>query len=576
MDSRIHTLFKKYWGHPQLHTAQKKVIEAVLKGRDVLAILPTGAGKSLCFQLATLCKPGLALVICPLVALMQEQVARLQQKGIPAASLEASLPNTEVQWLLEQARNNRIKCLYLSPERLRQEIFLQEVTHLPINLLVVDEAHCVSTWGQDFRPAYGRIGAVRKHLARCPLLALTATAPNAVQQDIIHFLQMQDTFLIKRSLLHPSLSYSVFLTKQKIQKLTEILAAVPGPALIYVPTRHSCAEWSKHLQQAGLSAQGYHAGLPAQQKNRLAQQWMTNKTRILVTTNALSMGMDKADLSLVIHVYVPESLTAYYQETGRAGRRNQKAYAVLLYDDEDIKQAQQLAQLRIPNETFTRRVYQALGNYHKIAVGSGAYYTSNFDFDHFTHTYRLPRKETHYALQRLLCEEQIQLTESRYGPSKIRLLVGKTTLYKAEIAKPTLALLTQALLRQHGGRLYDELCNIDENKLAAQLDQSRKIVRKQLKMTEKMGLIQYLPPNDKPQITFLTPRTDASSLPLNTEAMRIRQTAILSAATAMHDYLTNIHTCRAQILLAYLGEKSSPCGRCDLCKPKITKHAIPT
>ena len=566
MKDKLQGLLQKHWGYSKLRPAQEEIIEAVLQNRDVLAVLPTGAGKSLCFQLPSLCRPGLVLVISPLIALMQEQVAELQARHISAAALDATLPLSEVEWVLRQAASGKLKCMYLSPERLQQATFVEKLARLPIHLLTVDEAHCVSAWGHDFRPAYSLIGSIRQYLAGRPLLALTATATTTVRAEIIRSLQMQDVLHLQQSLERSNFSYSVFCTKKKAKKAQEILSAVDGPAIIYAPTRKSTETWSRQLQKAGLSTAAYHAGLSITRRNNFEQRWTQNKTRVLVATSALGMGVDRSDLALVIHVCVPESLSSYYQETGRAGRRGQKAYAVLLYDSADLKQAAELVENRIPTTALIRRVYQALGNYYKIAVGSGAYYTQSFDIKHFTSTYRLPRTETYYALQWLLAEEQILLSDGARQRPMLRILVDKATLYKAEVARPELALLTQGLLRRYGGRLYDEPCFIDESEVAERTGQSRKTIQQQLKRAQKAGLIHYSRPTEGMQITFLSTRKETSQLPLNTKAMQQRQASLLAAHEAVREYLSEKNICRQQALLTYFGEKSEACHRCDLCQ----------
>lgn len=577
MENTLIDLLKKHWGYDTLRPEQEEIIAAVLEGKDVLALLPTGGGKSLCFQLPALYRPGLALIISPLIALMQEQVADLQKRKIAAAAIFATLPRSEVEWTLEQAAANHLKCLYLSPERLSQTAFVERLSQLPVNLLAVDEAHCVSVWGQDFRPAYGRIGSLHKHFAAAPILALTATATPQAQAEIISALKMRTPLLVRRSLQRHNLSYSAFCTEKKGQKLQEILSAISGPALIYVPTRQGSQQWAKSLQKAGLQAAYYHAGLSTWRRRGLQQRWMQNKLRILVATSAFGMGINKEDLALVVHMYVPESLAAYYQEAGRAGRAGQKAYAVLLYSQEDLARAQALAAHRVPDETHTRRVYQALGNYYKVAVGSGAYYSHSFDFEHFIHTYRLPRRATYYALQRLLCEEQIQLIQEGYKATQVRMLVDKVTLYRAEIARPALAMVMQVLLRCWGGRLYTERCTIDESALAYKVGISRKRIREELLYAHKAQLLQYLPPSDGPQLIFLESRIDATLLRLNTKVMQDRKEALLLSHEAVSNYLEVSISCREQALLRYFGEASSPCNRCDRCtRSRIEKKDIST
>ena len=576
MDDRLIELLNKHWGFSELREEQREVIEGLLLGRDVLAILPTGAGKSLCFQLPALYLEGLTLVVSPLVALMQEQVSRLQQAGIGAGAMDVTLPTSEIRWMLTQASRAKLKLLYTSPERLQHPEFRASLLGLPIRLLVVDEAHCISSWGHDFRLSYARIAPLRDELDdSVPLLALTATAPPRVETEIKDSLRMREPLVVRRSLRRESLSYSVFCTSQKAEKLKEVLSAVPGPALVYAPTRKSSETWRRQLHKAGLSVEAYHAGLSAQQRERLADRWNKNKTRILVATSAFGMGIDKKDLCLVVHVYVPESLSAYYQEAGRAGRRGQKAYAVLLYQKEDLEQAALFTKDRIPEEGLTRRVYQALGNYYKIAVGSGAYYSHSFDLEDFSRTYRLPSKKAYYAIQNLVREGYIGFNEAGSHFSRLRIVADRASIYKEELRAPLFSLLLRALLRRHGGRLYEELLRVDERALARSTQEGQASVRRQLEEARRGGLLQYIPAMEGPCVSFLVPRYEASQLPLDVEAMRARAEALLEQAGYVSEYLGAESGCRERILLSYFGEEASACMRCDLCRKKKSPASAP-
>ena len=559
-------LLKTHWGYASLRPLQRKVLDALLDDKDVLAVLPTGAGKSLCFQLAALCRPGIALVLTPLVALMHEQVNALQRRGISAVALDSSMSAEELQWSLDRCLGGHFKFLYLSLERLAQPAVLKLFKRLPLALFVLDEAHCLSSWGYDFRPAYGRLGDVRAQLPVAPAIALTATAPPAVRQEIMSAMAMKEAVQVIGSMSRPHFSYLVRHSEKKFSELEKLLGNVSGSALIYAPTRKSAETWSQKLRAKGHRCAAYHAGLSATQRRRRMLDWYGGKTPLMVATSALSMGIHKEDLALVVHMYVPESLSSYYQESGRAGRSNQATYAVLIYGSKDLKNAQEQANERIPDPEFTRRVYQALGNFYQLPMGSGCYFKASFDLLSFAKRYRLAAVQTHYALQRLVAESIIELHDGMQRPSSLRLMGNHVARYAQELQQPMLARINTLLLRKHGGRIYEEYVRISEARLAEELQCTTAEISAELRSASNQHLLHYRSRGKGMELTFLCERMPETDLPLRLEAMHERTQRLREQATQMEAYLHST-SCRATYLLGVLGEENAPpCGRCDVCR----------
>ena len=563
---RLVSLLKEVFGWKEFRPVQKQVVEAVYQGVDTLAILPTGGGKSLCYQVPGLAKEGICLVISPLVALMKDQVDYLKARGVKAVALHAGMSAREIDTVLDNCIRGGVKFLYLSPERLKSELFVERFKQMDLNLIAVDEAHCISQWGYDFRPAYLEIATIRAYHPKVNVLALTASATPEVEQDIREKLQLKQPATFHQSFARKNLSYSVRLVENKLEKGLEILKRIPGSAIWYVRTRQATQQLAKQLQQLGFSAAAYHAGLPATDRSAKQEAWKANQVRIMVSTNAFGMGIDKPDVRVVLHSDLPENLESYYQEAGRAGRDGQKAYAVLLTNGQDFEQLLDRAALVYPPIEFLRRVYQCLANYFQLAIGTQSLRSYDFELSDFSNTYQLPVLDTFYALKVLEEEGLLALNESFFAPSRAHFLVNPQLLYEVQIQHAKLDPVIKILLRTYGGNLFSEYFNIQEAKLAKAAGLTEAELTKALLQLAKMEVLDYEPRKDRPQLTFLTERYDAATLPLNFKRITLRRELTLHKATQMVAYAHQTRICRTQFIQTYFGESCDEnCGACDHC-----------
>ena len=575
-------LLRQYWGHQAFRPGQQEIIEAVLAGRDALALLPTGGGKSICFQVPALARPGLCVVVSPLIALMRDQVANLRQRGIGAEAVYAGMSHQEIDQTLDNCVYGKgVKFLYVSPERLLTDLFRARVARMTVSLLAVDEAHCLSQWGYDFRPPYLRVAELRALLPPgVPCIALTATATGQVRQDIVQKLAFRPGYgVFTQSFARPKLSYSVLPTEDKQRRLLEVLRGIgPGKTgIVYARTRRQAEDTATWLTQQKLPAAAYHAGLPPEQRTRTQEAWLADKTRIIVATNAFGMGIDKPDVRVVVHLDAPATLEAYYQEAGRAGRDGRYAFAVLLSGPPDADALRRQAQLAHPPPDVVRRVYQALANYSRTAVGGGELVAFDFDLGLFAETYRLKALDAHHALKVLEQQGFVQLTEAVRQPAKVQLLSTQQDLYQFQVANAQHDLLIKALLRLYGGELFVAYQAISESALARHLRQSTQDVERQLRYLHTAGVLHYQPRRDLPQALFLTPRYDAPQLPLDERRLRQARQLTEQQTTAVIEYAASTTHCRQQQLLDYFSEPDAPaCGACDVCLArKKAQQALP-
>ena len=566
MEPTIHQILQQYWHYPTFRPLQEAIIQSVLAHQDTLALLPTGGGKSICFQVPALAREGICLVVSPLIALMKDQVEQLQKRNIAAVAIHSGLSKPEIDIILDNCVFGKVKFLYLSPERIQTAIFQERVKRMRVTLLAIDEAHCISAWGYDFRPAYLQIAALRELLPEVPIIALTATATELVKKDIQEKLLFKKSQVFQQSFARANLSYSSLATEDKKGRLLEILKNVAGSAIVYVRSRRQTVETAKWLHAQGLAVGVYHAGLSHADRNKAQQSWIENKTRVIVATNAFGMGIDKPDVRLVVHIDLPETLEAYYQEAGRAGRDGRYAYATVLLGPADAADLQtKVAEAHPPMETL-KHVYQALANYFQIAVGSGELVSYNFLIEDFTRTYKLKALEVHQAIRKLETEGLLQLNEAYYAPSKIYFAVNHEEIYKLQVAHPEFDPFIKALLRLYGGNLYAGFVKINEKHLADYLRTSEAAVRKSLAYLHQRNIVKYKPQREAPQMVFTTPRYDAANLPLDQKKLtQFRKTA-LQKAEAVVAYLQSTSRCRTQLLLEYFGEISNEyCRVCDFC-----------
>lgn len=565
-NDRLVILLKEVFGWKEFRPVQKQVIDAVYRGEDTLAILPTGGGKSLCYQVPGLANEGICIVISPLIALMKDQVDYLKARGVKAVALHAGMSAREIDTLLDNCIRGGVKFLYLSPERLKSELFVERFKQMNLNLIAVDEAHCISQWGYDFRPAYLEIATIRAYHPKVNVLALTASATPEVEKDILEKLQLKKPATFHQSFARKNLSYSVRLVENKLEKGLEILKRISGSAIWYVRTRQATQQLAKQLQQLGFSAAAYHAGMTALDRSAKQEAWKANQVRIMVSTNAFGMGIDKPDVRVVLHSDLPENLESYYQEAGRAGRDGQKAYAVLLTNAQDFEQLVDRAALVYPPIEFLRRVYQCLANYFQLAIGAQSLRSHDFEISDFANTYQLPVLDSFYALKVLEEEGLIALNESFFAPSRAHFLVNPQRLYEVQIQHAKLDPVIKILLRTHGGNLFSEYFNIHEARLAKAAGMDEAVLIKSLLELAKMEVLDYEPRKDRPQLTFLTERYDAATLPLNFKRITLRRELTLHKATQMVAYAHQTRICRTQFIQSYFGEFSDEsCGVCDRC-----------
>ena len=574
-DSRltIHDVLKQYWGFDAFRPLQENIINSVLAGDDTLALMPTGGGKSLCYQVPAMVKEGTCLVISPLIALMKDQVESLRKKNITAYAIYSGMSYKEVVNTLKVVTESNCKFLYVSPERLETALFKEYLPGMGITLIAVDEAHCISQWGYDFRPPYLRIAALREELPDIPVLALTASATQDVQNDICEKLTSPLTPLHKsgewkifrQSFERANLSYSIFRVDSKINKIIEIVNKIPGTGIIYCKSRKRTKEISELLQLQNISCDYYHAGLTQEERSRKQESWINNKIRVIVCTNAFGMGIDKPDVRSVIHIDVPDCLENYYQEAGRAGRDGKKAYAVLLYDEKDLSELNEMLAIRFPSLEEIRKVYQAVANYLQLPTGmdAGQYY--DFDIADFIRKFKIDSNTVLYSLKALEQEGWLAFNEQVFKPGTVQFTVTKERLYDFERNNPQLELVLKTLLRSYEG-IFDHPSFISELVIAQLLKKDVEDVKRQLKELDSAGIIEYIPRKDLPQLFLLRNRIKTDELTINMTAYNLRKQRFQQRVKEMILYIKEEKKCRSQIIGNYFGDDAlRPCGICDNC-----------
>ncbi len=573
----IHTILKNYWGYDSFRPLQEDIINTVLSGKDTLALMPTGGGKSLCYQVPAMVNPGLCLVISPLIALMKDQVENLRRKNITAFAIFSGMSRKEVINTFKVASNSNCKFLYVSPERLETNLFKEYLPGLDINLVAVDEAHCISQWGYDFRPPYLRIAELRKELPDIPVLALTASATPEVQEDICDKLRKphektNQFSIFRQSFERSNLSYSTFRVDSKINKIIEVLKKVPGSGIVYCKSRRRTKEISELLQLQNISADYYHAGLPQEERNKKQEDWIKNKTRVIVCTNAFGMGIDKPDVRTVVHADVPDCLENYYQEAGRAGRDGKKSFAVLLYDNANIFELEEMINVRFPSLDDIRNIYQSVANYLQLSAGSGEGNYFEFDFTDFIRKFKLTSFAALYSLKALEQEDWLAFNEQVFLPSSVSFIISKEALYEFEKNHPKLEPCIKTLLRAYAG-IFDIPVTISEKVLASLMKKELKEVVSDLSELHRNGVIDYKPQTDKPQIFFPRNRIKAEDVVINMAAYNKRKETYRKRTKQMIDYVGETGECRSRIIGTYFGDKSvKPCGICDNCLKQKSIH----
>ena len=566
-----------YFGYETFREPQAAIIQSVLDGKDTMALLPTGGGKSLCFQIPALMQDGICIVVSPLIALMKDQVFQLKKRGIKAAAIFSGLSYHEIDIVLDNCQFGYYKFLYISPERLKTDIFIERFKRMNVNLIAVDEAHCISQWGFDFRPPYLEIAEIRKHHPKIPVLALTASATARVQNDIIQKLEFKKDYTVfKKSFLRENLSFVVRKEEAKYPKLVNIISTIKGSGIVYVRSRNKTKDVAEYLLKNNIKADFYHAGLKHDERNKKQDNWIKNKTQVVVCTNAFGMGIDKSDVRFVVHLDIPESMEAYYQEAGRAGRDGNLSYAALLFNQNDIDTLEQKKHQKFPSVENIKKVYNAICNHFKIAVGSGKMTTRDFDIYTFSKLFNLEITLTYNCLKILEQENYMQLSDSIYMPSRVVFRVDKHDLYKFQVANATYDFIIKALLRNYGG-IVDHYAKINEQQLATQLKITVADVIAQLKFLQKNKLLTYISANEEPTITLLEERLHEDYLRINTQYINERKSIYFDQLKTMLYYTEQSKTCRQAIICPYFGEENEiKCNRCDVCleENKMLHHTL--
>jgi ATP-dependent DNA helicase RecQ len=561
----IQHLLKQHFGYNQFRPLQEEIINAVLAGKDVLALLPTGGGKSVCYQIPALAQDGICLVITPLIALMKDQVSQLRKRNISAISIYSGMAFYEVKKALQNATGGNFKFLFISPERLQTKLFLEYLPAMPVNLIAVDEAHCISQWGYDFRPSYLQIASIREELPGVPVLALTASATRDVQEDICKRLHFSEMNIFRQSFKKPNLSFSSFNTPHKINKLYDVLKNVPGTALVYVRNRRKTKEIARLLQMKGINATWYNAGLTNEERNQRQEDWISNKVRVMACTNAFGMGIDKADVRTVIHMDVPDCVESYYQEAGRGGRDGQKAYAVLLFTEAELSGLELLPDQKFPSIEVIRNMYEAVCNYIQLPVGNGGGQYFDFDLAECCVRFKLDATLLVNALHTLEQAGYMSFSENVFIPSKAGFIVNKQALYEFEKDKPALEPLMKSLLRSYEG-IFDNVVNINEKTIGRLLRIDEAEVVKQLDTLSQYQVIYYQPKKDTPQLFFLYDRVSKQEVTIDAKTYEKRKQQYRQKVKEMVRYASNNTECRSGFIRKYFGDENiTACGICDVC-----------
>ena len=574
IETDIHRILEKYWGYKQFRALQEDIIMSVLEGRDTLGLMPTGGGKSITFQIPTMAMEGIAIVVTPIISLMKDQVDNLVSRGIKATYLHAGLTIAENRKVMEKCLNGNYKFLYISPERLENTNFIDRIKKLNVCLIVVDEAHCISQWGYDFRPSFLKIASLRKVFPKTPVLALTATATSVVVDDIQAKLQFNTPNVFKTSFIRSNISYVVRHTTEKVGELVHILKSVPGSAIVYVRSRKRTKLISDELKRCGLSADFYHAGLNIEEKEDKQNKWKADEIRVIVATNAFGMGIDKPDVRIVVHIDMPDSLEEYFQEAGRAGRDGNRSYAVMLVKEIDKGILRRHLSEAFPEKDFIRKIYERASNFLEIAIGEGYGMMLDFNFNLFCRTFNLPVLPTHNALRILTQAGYIQFVEEIESQSRIMILANKDQLYNIPTNTPRADEVLQAILRTYTG-LFADYVFINEDVISYRYNLPQETIYESLLELNRLHILHYVPRKRTPYIIYTTSREEPQYITIPKTIYEDLRKRMEQRINAVLNYCYRDDICREQYLVEYFGENShQPCGHCDTCieKYKRTTH----
>lgn len=565
-------VLKEYWGYDGFRPMQEEIITAALEGKDVLAIMPTGGGKSICFQVPGLMRDGITLVVTPLIALMKDQVQNLNDRGVRALAIHAGMSRHEVDLALNNAAYGDYKFLYLSPERLGTQLFRSYIDVLDVSFIAVDEAHCISQWGYDFRPDYLRIGELRERID-APVIAVTATATPSVAQDIMERLGFKEKLLLKSGFERPNLSYIVRQVEDKYSQILNVCNGVPGTGIVYARNRRKCEELSAFLRAQGVSASFYHAGLGGQARAERQAAWKSGAVRVMVCTNAFGMGIDKPDVRFVVHYDLPESPEAYFQEAGRAGRDGKRSFAVQLWNSVDVRRAKQIEDVSFPSLEYIEDVYQKLHAFFEIPYDTGMGRQLKFKIEDFCKRFGLQRAPAFYALKYLERTEHLTYSEEVDIPTKVRINVDRKSLYDVELADQGQANVLEALMRSYTG-IFSFLQQIDEEYVARRAGQTVPQLRQSLYGLSLAHVISYVPTDHSDVVVLHHDRLRPGNVNLMPSRYAMLRESFHTRAEAMLEYVSETSECRSRYLLRYFGQtETTDCGTCDVCRAR--RAALP-
>lgn len=572
----IHEILRKYWNFDSFRPMQEKIILSVLDSKDTLALLPTGGGKSLCFQIPGLALGGTTLVVSPLIALMNDQVNQLRKRGISAVAISSAMSFKEIDIALNNAALGHVQFVYVSPERLQNEDFRAKLSYLPITLLAVDEAHCISQWGYDFRPSFLKLKELRELFDKVPVIALTASATKKVIDDIQEQLSFKEKNVFHSSFSRPNLRYVVQEEENKYERLLKLIHNLGGSGIVYSRNRKKCEDTARFLFENKIQASAYHAGMKYEDRADIQEEWTVGKKQVICATNAFGMGIDKGDVRFVVHMDLPESLEAYFQEAGRAGRDGKTAYAVIFCTEADRARLHDNFVLSFPEPEQIKQTYAAVCNYYQVASNSGEGLSVDFDIEKICRSYNLQAITVYNSIKFLEKENYVSYLDSGFEPSKVFILANKETLYEFELKFPKHEPLLKTLLRSYGGML-DNYIHINEALLAQRIKSSAQEVSAQLKLLHEHRLLSYIPQSVMPKLIFLQNRVNQNALTLNPENYRMLKEQYLERITAVIEYTKNNKLCRQNQLLMYFNEFDfHACGHCDVCldaRPKDLNKA---
>lgn len=565
MSNQLTDILERYWGYSSFRPMQEDIIRHVLKGNDTLALLPTGGGKSICFQVPALAKEGICIVVSPLIALMKDQVENLKSRGIKALSITSELKKREIDYLLDNCIYGNVKFLYVSPERLLQPLFIERFKQMNVNLIAIDEAHCVSQWGYDFRPPYLSIKKLREYQPDVPFLALTATATKEVVKDIQVQLEFRVPSVFQKSFYRSNLQYVVLKEEDSLSALTRVLKNVKGSGIVYVRTRRETKEIAQLLANQHFSVTHYHAGLPIEERIQKQKDWQNNKTLIMVSTNAFGMGIDKPDVRFVVNLGAPDSLEAYFQEAGRGGRDEKKAYAVLIINEKDKLQLQNNIELQFPSRDTVKKIYYAICNYLRIATGAGKELQVDIDFKAVAESFDLKLSTIIYAFPFLERAGYFSLSTSPNYSSTLQFLMQGKDLYEFQVRNKTFDSLIKLLLRSYSG-MFDSPARINEADISKRFHLSKEKIKTLLLELHKLEVVDYKPSSNLPILTFLQPRIDQKLLRIPKAIFEDRKKLAQNKVNSVISYAFKNTICRSVSLLTYFNDNSAkPCGKCDVC-----------